>query len=92
MNAQLPLPAGWAIDHLLGSRSDPQTRLDQLRRDMIETKVEIRSALEKLARKHGIPAPEINRAIRDYADDMLSDLVYELERDLNRAIEDKDPI
>ena len=91
MTVQLPLPAGWAIGHLLSS-GDPQERLDRLKRDVLDTKVEIRSALEKLAQKHGILAREVNQAINGYADDMLSDLVYELERELNREIEERDPL
>jgi hypothetical protein len=34
----------------------------------------------------------VNKAIAGYADDMLSDLVYELESELNREIEARDPV
>jgi hypothetical protein len=92
MTAQLPLPASWAIGHLLSSNNDPQERLERLRHDALDTKGEIRAALEKLAQKHRIPARDVNRAIYGYADDMLSDLVYELERELTREIEARDSI
>ena len=91
MSVQLPLPARWAVGHLL-SRDDPRDRLDRLRHDLLDTKVELRSVLERLADKHGIPAREVNKAIAGYADDMLSDLVYELERELTREIEAHDPV
>lgn len=91
MSIQLPLPARWAVGHPLG-RGDPRDRLDRLRRDVLDTKVELRSVLERLAGKHGILMREVSRAIAGYADDMLSDLVYELESELNREIEARDPV
>lgn len=91
MSIQLPLPARWAVGHLL-SQDDPSDRLDRLRRDVLDAKVELRSALERLAEKHGISARDVNKAITGYADDMLSDLVYELESELNREIEARDPV
>jgi hypothetical protein len=45
-------------------------------------KAELRRVLERLAERHGISQKDVNYAIDGYADDMLSDLVYSLERDL----------
>jgi hypothetical protein len=91
MSVQIPLPAG-GVTRAPPRNHDPQEHLDQLRRDVLDTKVEVRAALDRLADKHGIAAREVNRAVHDCADDMLSDLVYERERDLVREIEDRDPI
>jgi hypothetical protein len=92
MNVQLPLPAGWAINHVLSSARDPRERLDELRRDKLKAKAEIRQVLDRLAAKHGLAAREINRAIEGYVDDMLNDAAYELERQLTHEIEERDPI
>ena len=86
------VPASGVGDRPAFHERDPQAQLDQLRRDMLDAKVEIRSALETLVIKHGIPAIEINRAIQGYANDMLCDLEYEVKRELNREIEDRDPV
>jgi hypothetical protein len=90
MSAQLPLPAGWAIAHVLSSGRDSQERLDHLRRDKLEARAEIRAALDRLAAKHGLAAREIDRAIEGYVDDMLNDAAYELERQLAHEIEERD--
>ena len=90
MSIQLPLPAGWARE--VASRRDPVAELDQLARDKLDAKVEIRAALEHVAEKHGIPISEVNAAVRGYAEDMLSDLTYELERELTRDVEARDII
>jgi hypothetical protein len=59
-------------------------------RDVLDTKVAIRDGLETLAARHGISHKEVNRAMQDYAGDMLSDLVFEIERELTREIEERD--
>ena len=63
-----------------------------MRRDALSTKAVIRSALDELAARHGIPARDIAYAIEGYADDMLSDAVYNVERGLERELEDEDPV
>jgi hypothetical protein len=82
---QLSLPANWAREYT--SRRDPVAELDQLAHDKLDAKVEIRAALEGVAEKHGIPISEVNAAVRGYAEDMLGDLTYELERELTHEIE-----
>jgi hypothetical protein len=44
--------------------------------------------LERLAARHGIEQRDIPYAIDGYADDMLSDLVYGIERDLEHRCEE----
>ena len=56
--------------------------MEQLHADRREAKAELREVLERLAERHGISQKDINYAIDGYADDMLSDLVYSVERDL----------
>ena len=52
-------------------------------RDKLEAKAEIRAALDRLAAKHGASARDINYAIDGYADDMINDALFEVERELN---------
>ena len=90
MGTQLPLPAQWAFTQL--SRRDPRDRLEALRRDVAETKAAIRSALDVLAARHDISPKDIAYAMDGYADDMLSDAIYGVERELEREIEGEDPV
>jgi ribulose kinase len=87
MPVQLDLPAGWASNFL--SRRDPRDRLAMLREDVWDAKAEIRSTLERLAEKHGLPMKEVTQAM-GAVDDGLSDLVYDHERALILEIEDED--
>ena len=88
MAIQLRLPH---LHHWLMRRHDPQLQLDQLYADMREAKAEVRDVLERLAKKHGITAKDIDYAM-GYADDMLSDVVYEVETGLKREIEGLNPV
>ena len=90
MASQSPLPGRWA--RLESRRRDPRGRLDALRRDVLSTKAVIRSALDELAARHGIPANDITYAVEGYADDMLSDAIYNVERGLERELENEDPV
>jgi hypothetical protein len=92
MSVQLAFPAGWAIGQHLSSARDPQARLADLNRDKLQAKTEIREVLDRLAAKHGLAAHQISLAVQGYADDMLSDAAYELERELTREIEERDPV
>ena len=69
------------------SRPDARDRLEQLRADQRAAKAELREVLESLAERHGIAQKDINYAIDGYADDMLSDVVYSVERDLEHVSE-----
>jgi hypothetical protein len=82
---QLPLPAGWANNYL--SRRDPHDRLAALRDDVLDAKAEIRLALERLAEKHDIALKEVTQAMGS-VDDGLTDLVYDVERELEHEVEE----
>ena len=86
----LPFPVRWA--RLESRRGDARGRLDALRRDVLTTKPVIRSALDELAKQHGIPRKDVDYAVEGHADDMLSDAVYNVERALERELEDEDPV
>lgn len=88
MGIQLQLPAGWALGQSL---RDPGDRLSALRQDVLDAKAAIRAALEQLAERHGIPMRQVDASM-GWADDGLSDLIYETERQLVREIEDRDPV
>jgi hypothetical protein len=59
---------------------------------MRETKACVRKVLEALAKKYEIPTKDVSYAIDGYADDMLSDLVFGIERDLEHAAEAEAPL
>jgi hypothetical protein len=84
MSVQLPLPARWAH---IESRRDPLDRLASLQDDLAGAKAAIKAVLEGVAARHGITARDVNEAIEGYADDMLSDMIFHVERDLEREIE-----
>ena len=86
MGSQLPLPASRTPS--FASRPDAQDRLEQLHADKRAAKAELRDVLERLAERHGISQKDISYAIDGYADDMLSDLVYSVERDLEHEREE----
>ena len=88
MNVQLKPGAGSAALH---SGREPKEQLSLLHQDMSEAKAQIREVLERLAARHGIEQRDISYAIDGYADDMLSDLVYGIERDLERQCEEAEP-
>lgn len=73
------------------SRRDPGDDLDQLTRDGLDAKASIRLVFDGLATKHGVPMVEVNRAMGS-VEDLLSDLVYDVQSELEREIEDLDRI
>jgi hypothetical protein len=89
MNTQLPLPARWAI---VETRPEPRDHLKTLQRDVAIAKARIREALDELAERHGIRASDVAYAMEGYADDLLSDAVYNVERELEQEIETDDPV
>ena len=64
-------------------------RLAELRADMREAKARLREVLEALAAKYDIPAKDVSYAIDGFADDMLAELVFGAERDLEQAIDEQ---
>jgi hypothetical protein len=89
MVIQLPLPAQWAR---LENRRNPLDRFDQLHRDALNAKAEIRNALDRPAARHRISATDIAYAMDGYADNLLDDTIYSVKRDLEREIEDEDTV
>ena len=85
MNTQLSLPALWARLHP-PSNAHPADQLRRLDHDVVDTKAEIRKLLDALAARHDVRGGEVNRAMA-YADDMLSDLVHEVRRELEHELE-----
>ena len=53
--------------------------------------IRIREVLDTLAIKHDIAVKDITYAMA-YADDMLADTIYNVERELEREIEGEDPV
>jgi hypothetical protein len=86
MGSQFPLPMGLKPGGV--NRRDPRDSLEQLRADRREPKAQIREVLERLAERHGISQKDVAYAIDGYADDMLSDLAYSVERDMEHEIEE----
>jgi hypothetical protein len=84
MSIQLPLPAQWA---LVESRRDPRDRLVALQDDIAGAKAAIKAVMDGVAVRHGITARDVDEAIDGYADDMLADRIFHVERDLEREIE-----
>jgi hypothetical protein len=85
MSTQLSLPASWAV---FESRRDPRDRLIELRRDMAAARNKIREALQELADRQHIAPKDVTYAMEGYTDDLLSDLVYHVERELQHEIEE----
>jgi hypothetical protein len=72
----------------MGSRAEVgNVKNNRPERDAKETKARIREVLDELANRHGISVREVTYAIESYADDMLSDTIYEAERALEHEIE-----
>ncbi|MBV8407999.1 MAG: hypothetical protein JOY64_10250 [Alphaproteobacteria bacterium] len=84
MSTQLPLPASWAQ---LQSLRDARDRLATLERDVVVARGRIREALDELADRHGIARRDVTYAMEGYADNLLSDVVYNRQRTLEREIE-----
>jgi len=70
----------------------PYERLAELNADLREAKARVRRVLEAVADKYDIPAKDVSYAIDGYADDMLSDLVFGIQRDLEHAAEAEAPL
>jgi hypothetical protein len=85
MNVEVKPSAASAALH---SGLEPSEQLRLLQQDMSEAKAQIREVLERLAAKHGIEQRDFAYAIDGYADDMLSDRVYGIERDLEHRCEE----
>lgn len=83
MSSKNPLPARLRPGPTL---LDPGERLTALRSDVDDAKTAIRTILDRLAERQGISTQDVTYAIENYADHMLSDLIFQLERNLQREI------
>jgi hypothetical protein len=92
MNADPQRPASARLKDVARRQVPPHERLAELRGDMRETKARVRKVLEALAEKYEIPTKDVSYAVDGYADDMLSDLVFGIERDLEHAAEAEAPL
>ena len=92
MTAQPQWPRFADLGTAAGRHARPEERLAELQADRREATARLREVLEAMARKYGISAKDVSYAIDGYADDMLSDLVYGLERDLEHELEERAPI
>lgn len=86
MTVQLPLPAGWARNFV--SSRDPRERLDELRQAQLDVKAAIRLEFDAMADRFGIKTREVDRAMES-VDDTISDLIYEVESDIEGEIIDR---
>jgi hypothetical protein len=94
MNTQPQWPEFAPLESRLDSSDDggedARERLAELRADLREVKARLRDVLEALATKYDIPPKEVSYAIDGFADDMLAELVFGVERDLEQAIDDQE--
>ncbi len=79
MTIQLPPPGVWPRNM---SRRDPNAELERIERDKLDTIYAIELLLDRLADKHGIRHEAINKAVAGYAENMLGDVFFELEKEL----------
>ena len=92
MNAPPQWPSFSPLAKPVSRHPAPQERLAELRHDLGEAKARLRQVLEAVADKYDISARDVSYAIDGYADDMLSDLVFGVERDLEHAAEAQAPL
>jgi len=92
MTAQPQWPRITDLGTRAGRYARPDERLAELQADKREATARLREVLEAMARKYGISAKDVSYAIDGYAADMLSDLVYGIERDLEHEVEETRPI
>ena len=92
MTAQPQWPAFGPSTGAPNRHAPPYERLAELNADLREAKARLRQVLEAVADKYDISAKDVSYAIDGYADDMLSDLVFGVQRDLEHAAEAEAPL
>ena len=92
MNSQPHWPSFSPSLGTANRHAPPYERLAELNADLREAKARVRRVLEAVADKYDIPAKDVSYAIDGYADDMLSDLVFGIQRDLEHAAEAEAPL
>ena len=78
-----------AMRKVMGACDRLEAMAPELHGDRREAKAQLREVLERLAERHGIAQKDINYAIDGYSNDMLSDLTYSVQRDLEYEIEER---
>jgi hypothetical protein len=58
-----------------------------LQRDVATTRARQRELLDALADRHGIARRDVTHAMHGYLDDLLADVVYARQREIEREIE-----
>jgi hypothetical protein len=92
MTAQPQWPSFGPSTGAPNRHAPPYERLAELNADLREAKARLRQVLEAVAGKYDISAKDVSYAIDGYADDMLSDLVFGVQRDLEHAAEAEAPL
>ena len=92
MTAQPQWPSFGPSTGAINRHAPPYERLAELNADLREAKARLRQVLEAVADKYDISAKDVSYAIEGYADDMLSDLVFGIQRDLEHAAEAEAPL
>jgi hypothetical protein len=92
MNSQPHWPSFAPSTGAVNRHAPPYERLAELNADLKEAKARVRQVLEAVADKYDIPAKDVSYAVDGYADDMLSDLVFGIQRDLEHAAETEAPL
>ena len=92
MNSQPHWPSFAPSAGTVNRHAPPYERLAELNADLREAKARVRRVLEAVAVKYDIPAKDVSYAIDGYADDLLSDLVFGIQRDLEHAAEAEAPL
>jgi hypothetical protein len=92
MTAQPQWPTFGPSSGAPNRHAPPYERLAELNADLREAKARLRQVLEAVADKYDISAKDVTYAIDGYADDMLSDLVFGIQRDLEHAAEAEAPL
>jgi hypothetical protein len=87
MNVQPQWPSFSPLAKTVSRHWAPHERLAELRADLSETKARVRLLLEAVAVKYDIPAKDVSYAIDGYANDVLSDLVFGIKRNLDHGAE-----
>jgi hypothetical protein len=89
MNTQPQWPRFAPLESRLDDNVDAREGLVELNADVREAKARLREVLEALASKYDIAAKDVSYAIDGYADDMLAELVFGIERDLEQAVDEQ---
>jgi hypothetical protein len=89
MNTQPQWPRFAPLESRLDGDADASERLSGLRADLREAQARLREVLEALAHKYDSPPKDVSCALDGFADDMLAELVFGVERDFEQAADEQ---